>query len=300
MAEKQFELIYDGTAVQDGRMAIAEIAPALVALEALTRGCSGALRPDCPPVVLSVSSTKQGSFIVSLIAESSPSFDRAIDVFSSDTADAVSNIKDFVEVLVLFFIWVRHRGKELLREGEPEPPTVEEMMAGRSLENEQPGISLLSSRPDLVRHARDVVAPLRAEGIDQMRIEGGGASRVVVQKAEVAYFDAAADESEEEEDHETTILLRIVNLSLSKGTSWRFSDGQTTFPARIQDAEFVDRVRLGEEVFRNGDFLRCRLRVRQRVDEEGKLRTKREVLEVIEHRRAYQHTPSSMDLSTLE
>jgi len=295
MAENAFELIYEGSALQEGRMPIADLAPALVALEALSSGISYALHPDAPTVVLSISSTQQGSFIVHLVVESSLSFDQVIDVFSSDTADAVSNIVEFVLLLKLFFELAKRRGADLLGDAPDGLPDIQELMAG-SGSQQFPQLASLTTRPNLVRNARDVVAPLQSDGIDEMRLEGGGSPTVIVSKDHVPYFDALVDEAGEFEDHDSTLLLRIVSLSLNKGTSWRFSDGQTTFPAPIVDEEFVERVRLGSEVFRNGDVLRCRLRVSQRVDENGKLKTKRTVVEVLEHRRAEQHATPSLEL----
>jgi hypothetical protein len=79
------------------------------------------------------------------------------------------------------------------------------------------------------------------------------------------------------------LVLRPVKVAFTEGNKWRFSDGETTFYAAIEDVQFVARVDLGTERFAKNDMLRVRLRTRQTRGTDGDLHTERTVLQVLEH-----------------
>lgn len=60
MAETTFGVNYDGPALDDGRMPVRDLAPALLALGELFREASAELYPDLPPPALDVKATEKG------------------------------------------------------------------------------------------------------------------------------------------------------------------------------------------------------------------------------------------------
>lgn len=63
MAETTFSVTYDGAALQDGRMPVRELAPALLALGEVFRVAAAEVYPDLPTPTLEVKATKKGSLM---------------------------------------------------------------------------------------------------------------------------------------------------------------------------------------------------------------------------------------------
>lgn len=92
--------------------------------------------------------------------------------------------------------------------------------------------------------------------------------------------------------NEMNVYLQIVIMVLQGEYKWRFDMGGTVITASILDDKFISRITKGEEVFRNGDFLKVKLKVTQKS---GKLmlpKTEYEILDVSEH----VHNPQQMHL----
>lgn len=83
-----------------------------------------------------------------------------------------------------------------------------------------------------------------------------------------------------ERTYETYLTVRTAVLE-GDGV-WRFNDGRHVIIAKMEDAEFLVRVRQGEERFGRGDILLVRLRAVQRK-ESGALKTEYFVEEVLSH-----------------
>lgn len=70
MAETEFGVRYDGTALATGTMPVRDLAPALLALGDLFSEESLLLHPEREPVALNIKATNEGSFVVKLLLES--------------------------------------------------------------------------------------------------------------------------------------------------------------------------------------------------------------------------------------
>lgn len=134
---------------------------------------------------------------------------------------------------------------------------------------------------EIRRKARQVVAPLRRDGIDVLKLEDATRRqpKVVIEKGDLPAYELIAPE-ETLLDQETEMVLQIVRLLFAEG-KWRFSDGTKTFSAPIEDQEFLDRIEAGEP-FRKGDLFRCRVRLVQ-YQRDGKLQTEYHIVKVLEH-----------------
>ena len=88
-------------------------------------------------------------------------------------------------------------------------------------------------------------------------------------------------------DVEIETHLVIESPTFKDGNKWKFSDGQTSFFAKISDAEFLQSVDDGSERFGKGDTLKVRLRIQQE-SAAGRLSAERTVTKVLDH---YQSRP---------
>lgn len=120
----------------------------------------------------------------------------------------------------------------------------------------------------------------------------GGVDEVMITSEKILIADARKEDassfvtiSTELPFLETTITMGLVIESavFKEGNMWKFSDGQTSFHAAIDDMEFLHRVNTGEERFGKGDILIVELEIKQ-LKTIGSLKTERRIKKVIEHR----------------
>jgi hypothetical protein len=94
-------------------MPVKDLAPALLALGDLFAEASTVVYPTREPVALSIKATDSGSFLVRLIIESESAWDRVVDIFTSDPAEALANLKEIVigSAAGVFVVirWIRNR-----------------------------------------------------------------------------------------------------------------------------------------------------------------------------------------------
>ncbi len=81
------------------------------------------------------------------------------------------------------------------------------------------------------------------------------------------------------------IELAIEKAAWRRNLSWHFSDGSTSFDARIDDATFWQLIEQGES-FADGDSLRVHLRTTARRSQSGQLKVERRIPLVIDVKHA--------------
>ncbi len=285
MAETQFGIAYDGPAVATGRMPVRELAPALLALGDLFAEASRVVYPDRKPVALSIEATEEGSFLVRLILEAEGAWDELVDIFGSDAMNALMNLKEFVigGAGVFWLIQRVARGRGVRAENPIQGHVRLTLNDGTTLEIPSE-VWLMYKRVSIRRKAREVIAPLGREGIEQVRFGEAPthAPDVVVEKDDLPAYEALPEDEDTLLDEEREMVVEIAAPAFVEGYKWRLSDGSRTFFATVEDRAFLERVEMGRESFRKGDMLRCRMRIVQKRTPEG-LRTDYYIGEVIEH-----------------
>jgi len=109
-----------------------------------------------------------------------------------------------------------------------------------------------------------------------------------VTQEESRYFVPVAS-SETVTDVVVRMSLMIEAPVFKEGNKWRFSDGQQSFFADLDDREFLHRVDAGER-FGKGDILSADVRINQQ--QTGlKLSAERTIVRVYEHRAASHQMP---------
>lgn len=291
--EEHFAITYDGPAVAGGRMSVQELAPSLIALSRSVQEAQRVLEPMGRQPSLDIHAMREGSFVVDL-ALSEGILQGAIDFLAGKEATATVNLGSLVGYVLGAFTltrWLRKKisGREDLGDGMVRITFGD----GQTLIVAQESVILTSNRA-FREAARDVVAPLRTEGVDVVRFDRDGHDPVLIETDDLLSFDLPPSPEEQLLDVTMETALQPVNVAFNEGNKWRVSDGDATYYATIRDQAFIDRVQAGE-AFSKSDIIRARVRTVQFRDTDGELRTEREILEVLEHLRGSRDVPLPFD-----
>lgn len=285
MASTTFAVVYGGPLLEDGSMPIRDLAPALLALGELFVETSVVAYPDQEPVSLNIRATEEGSFLVDLAIHSPDTWDQIVHLFSSNPITALVNIKELVigGGFSLFGLTKALRRKRIEKVDESH---VESGHVRLTLENgtvlEIPAeVWALYRNVRVRRHVKEVVNPLRRDGIEKVEFITDEKITVSISQDEADAFDVPEQIEVPLGKHETELVVQIASVAFVEGNKWRLSDGESSFYAAIEDESFLERIEAGE-AFRKGDMLRCHMLIEQsRVGES--LRTEHHVIEVLQH-----------------
>jgi hypothetical protein len=283
MAETAFGVTYDGPALANGRMPVRDLAPALLALGDVFAEASAALYPDQEPVALNIKATAEGSFDVHLILEATGLWDQVVDLLNRDAADALANLMQLIGGSYGLFAFIRTIRRRRIKKREETTPGYIKL----TLEDDET-IEIRAEVFDLYRNlqvrqqVRRVVEPLARDGVDLLELRSEAAGTVSIGSGDVSAFEPPELHEIPLLDRTTEMVVAIVSVAFKEDNKWRLTDGERTFFATIEDYAFLERVTRGFESFRNGDMLKCKMRIVQSRDEEG-LHTAFHVLKVIQH-----------------
>ena len=133
-----------------------------------------------------------------------------------------------------------------------------------------------------------IVAPLTKNGIDSFELRNPNdfsdkKSISSVHKDELALYDVPELEVRVEPDNvfEQEMLLKIVSIVFDESQKWRFSDGEVTFWAKVEDSTFWHEVESGALAFRSGDRLKVMCKTVQKINQQGNFVTERTIVKVI-------------------
>jgi hypothetical protein len=282
MAETAFGVTYKGPALEEGRMPVRDLAPALLALGDLFADVSVLVYPDRKPVALNIQASKEGSFELHLILEAEKTWEQVIDLL---TAEGTSALVHLVELVIggsgLFAVIKRLKGRPpKSQERDPTSGRIRITAEDGSIIEVDAEVTALYQRTTIRRKTKQVVAPLSREGVESVTFEENRETTLRIEKADIPAFEAGGPEDVLGES-EIEMVLSIVAPVFAEGNKWRFSAGRGTFYAAIEDREFLDRVDQGER-FGKGDMLRC-IVLQTQSEQEGKLHLEYRVIRVIEH-----------------
>lgn len=287
LAETDFSIVYDGSALTQGRIPVRDLAPSLFALGEVFTEANRLVNPGGVDVALEIVATDAGSFDVHLVLSTLGG--ELNDLFTSDPVTALVNFKELVIGGGIGLFWlVRHIRRRRITNREPLGDGRVRVTLNDGTSVEIPARTLDMYGSVRVRqNAREVIAPLDREGIDKIEFrERDQQVTVSIGDDEVDAFDVPADESTDELLAEETgvIALTIENIPLTHPQdAWRFNDGERGFRAAMEDPNFAGRVSGGIEVFRAGDILVSQIRRRQFRTQAGRLRNEWTVLSVDRH-----------------
>lgn len=122
---------------------------------------------------------------------------------------------------------------------------------------------------------------LQKPGMDSVSISSPNEEIARVTSAEAQYFKSVVP-SEQITDTVVKMGLVVESPVFKEDNKWRFSDGQQSFHAAIEDRDFVARVNAGER-FGKGDVLYADVRIQQELAGR-KITAERTIVKVHDHR----------------
>jgi len=284
---EQFHVVYDGPALDEHRMNIRDLAPALVAIADLFSAANTELNGNSADVRVEVKGNfKSGSFQIELI------FTQALlvqlrDMFASSTATAVSNASAILAVvglvggggLIGFLRQLRGRRPEHIEDnGESFSVWMTETEV---VEVSRPVFRLYKTRAVRV-FLQKALSPLELEGITSFGVVRGNDIDLDIGSVELAAFAFSDEQEDVVSDFTGRKLLQIESVTFKDQNKWRVHDGQSAFFTAMDDLDFLAKVNAGER-FGKGDVLVVDLQHIQTVAN-GTLRTEFRILKVHQHR----------------
>lgn len=280
----EFQIYFDGSALEGGVIDARELAPSLIALADLFDASNQEVTGGNANVKLKVHADfKNKCFEVNLsvFAGYTKQF---VDIFSAPEAQAVSAICSIVGVsgIGLLQLIKRSKGRPLKRKVSIQrTENVEIEFEGEEpFEVDQKVFNLFDS-PNVREAALRFIEPLETSGYEEVGIKYRGQETFHLKQSEAYYFRTLSD-NEEELVSEAQAYVRIVTMSFKEGNKWRVHDGSSSKSVDILDIDFLRKVRTREELFGNDDYLRVLMRTRQ-WREEGKIKVSHAIVKVLKH-----------------
>lgn len=295
MSETSFILAYDGPAVADGEMEIADLAPALLNLGKLLTAAAKAIDGDQAQISIKIKSTREGSFEIWL----SVAMDLASDGWrwwkSEDTqaAAALVSLLGFTGgglTLGLLQFVRRLAGRKPEKVDRLDSGSVEIYIDAHTTIVVPIAVYHLASDAQVRAGLAGVVAdPLDKDGIDLVRF-GPKSSGEEIGKDEAFAFRAPIELDGDVLVNRYKRAFSIVSLSFKDGQKWRLNDGHGPKAVRMSDGEFEDRMNRNDVRFAKGDVLICEVIERATVTPKG-LKSEYEIVKVLEHQAAQIQPP---------
>lgn len=291
MAAQDFTVTFDGPAVADGRIAVRDLAPSLMALGDLFDLAREQNAPDLPQLSLEVRAFRPGSFdnLLGL------AYDAGVALLVADPTAAVTNLLTIVTHGKNGVLAVARalRGKRIV---ETEPADQRDYSIAKNNQGQQ--IVAPNSVFNLYADERSFellstfFQPLRKPGYEKLEITGTPAEPFVARREEVQEMSSEAEPPEQLEGVEVArsereTVLSIVSAPLQNPVDhkWKFNEGRELADiwARVRHASWLADLETHREHLDIGDRIRCRLVQIQKDHPEKGLRVEYEVAEVLEH-----------------
>lgn len=282
---------YDGPAVEHGWMNATEVGSAMLGLGNMVSGASNVLLGDSATVEARVRSDfKGGSFevVFEIVA-------LADHLFHSDAAEnimALLGVYDNTQGLIQVLRWLR--GRSLTREERDEAGVT--LVAGRDrLELRIENYQVLRSK-EIRDGLAAFVHPLWNDGVSRLSLTSGattGKAGVVIEAAEREHMVAPVLPSETVDTSRSTLFLTVVAPVFEGDYVWRFAQGDTRYTARMEDLDFLEKVRKGDVEFGHGHALRVIFET-DTIDQGAGLAFRHRVVKVLGHIRPQNYRQGDM------
>lgn len=289
MPMQHFRVVYDGPAVEDGEMDVAQLAGSLLALGKLIENADAIRTGEAGRIKVRVKADVQrGSFDVGIAVHV---LDAAVDWAMTPHGAGTLAILGILGVNVKDAVVAGSRGViqlvRLLRGRRVAIQTLESGNTTLILEDGErvqadPMVARMALDPAIRQPLERFTDPLREDGVREIRLEDKlGHAAEKIDETEANAFTIAGD-SDPNSTASYQSTYQIKRLFFERGRKWRLSNGAQTIQAEIVDERFWQRVDASEETFAKDDYLVCVVRMDQWLGPSG-LRTEYVVENVVDH-----------------
>lgn len=290
MNTEVFEIYYEGSALDTGRMDVRELAPSLLALGKLFEYANKELNADEVSIKINVrAGFEKGSFGVVLEISQNllTQFQNLFEgVKIQDAAVLIGAILGSGGGVGLF---------QLLRKSEGKSPKKVTLLKDGNVSLEFEGdnnhvvvnnhVFNLYRNVEVRKSAENFIQPVSQDGIDRIKAKIKDEEIEEVSKSDAPSFVAPELTASLIETKEEEALLSIHTIIFGKENKWRFSDGSNTYWVHIEDNKFLKEVDQNQLAFAKGDILKVLLRKSYWQTPDG-LRTDYALIKVLKHMEA--------------
>ncbi|KQQ23708.1 hypothetical protein ASF53_05120 [Methylobacterium sp. Leaf123] len=289
MTAPSFRLKFDGPALAEHEIDVADLAPALIALGQMVKAANRVVNGDALDVAVKVRTVGDGSFYVDLTVQAHGAWAVVRDFVTGSDVDAVLKLITIIGLVggggtgaIALIRRIRgRRPRRLERRGS----TIMIEFDGETIEADEASARVAFDPAFRTALERVAVEPLDKPGIDRIVLEGSGVEEEITRETAGVFLAPPVVEESEFETHHTKVFS-IIDLSFKSGKKWRLSDGHGRATlVDVEDADFIARIENSEIAFAKGDLLVCDVRETARQTAKG-LRADYAIVKVREHRPA--------------
>ncbi len=283
MAKYQFEVHYDGPALENNSIPVKDLAPSLLSLSEAFQTIQSLNNPDETPLSLNISATQKGSFIADLLLVNGPDLlQKAMDILNSGPSTALINLTTYVGIFVEAVNAIKNIASRKIAEKKEKAGQVELKLDDHTKLTMSKEAFKAYTSVEFRKEVHDVVKPLQSEGIDNIDFSHNQKVKVSVKAKEYKNFSVPAVHEKQLDSQESTVYLQILNVAFEHG-KWKFSDGANQFFATIADEDFIEAVKKNKQRFGSTDTLKVKMKTVQSLDKTGKLKKEYTIVKVLEH-----------------
>lgn len=281
----QFTIKFDGEAVQNHEMDVADFARSLMGLSDLFEATNKKLNSNDARTNLKIQATREGSFevILSLTQHLQAQLSAIGIVDVAMLAGLVFGGRGVIDLLR----WLKGEKIKSIEKSSAESSHdfIITNRDGAKLEINKDAKELLED-PIIRKAVQDTMSPLERDGVETLNINSKKSEPIKITKSEVKYF-AAPDKSGKDDE----ILkefgkgwFTILSPDFEDGHKWKVFDGNSKFYVLFEDEKFIDDVQNKQVSFCKDDMILCEHIKHQFHDSNGKLKTEYTVTQVLELR----------------
>jgi hypothetical protein len=293
----EFVVSFNGPGVEDGRIDVRDLAPALLSLGRLIDAANLVIYGEKQPIKIEARAISVGSFEVYLQAVSS-GWDTLTHLMDGGDATHAKQLLEWlgifgvpipgVTALVGLYRWLNGKKPNRVTRAEAGQFLVE--IDGRTI---IVPLEVMRLYQDIAvnKAFSELLASTEGDSVDSIEFRPDGSPKdsptLVLTKADRPSFSIEEPPAAVVIDDTRRAAFSIRSLAFQEGNKWRLFDGQNTITATIEDRDFIGRVDANLVRFAKGDILICEVRTVQFQGRDG-LKTEHSVLR--RHRRCDYHS----------
>ncbi len=271
----KLQIAYEGPALEGGRMAMLALGSSLRGQALLILRVKDILYGDRVAVRVEVDDKFESSSLIVPVHIFTDAIKVAEDLLTGQGATALVNLMQIlgffgVSGFSIYTLFKRLKGRRI------EKP--EDIPKDLKIDISVELLIRIYNDPEVQAQLRKTLEPLHQDGIEEFQTRRQG---VVIERVSKKDLHDADEAELEDLTKDEEIELDIEKSAWRKNLAWHFSDGRTSFDAKIEDENFWNRIAQGE-AFAGGDRLRVHLRTKARRTAFGTLKVERVIPTVID------------------